>query len=71
MIEYRIYLLDGGGRIVKGFDETCESDDEAIEAARGMLPAGGEAEVWQGTRCLGRVSRAGAQPSSSDAHAAE
>ncbi len=61
MTEYRIYLLDGSGRIVKAYDETCDRDAGAFEAARGILPAGGEAEVWQGTRCLGRVSGEGAR----------
>ena len=56
MDDYRIYLLDGAGRIISGTDRQCMSDDEASAAARALAGEWGEAEVWQGVRCVGRVS---------------
>ncbi len=56
MASYRIYLLDGAGRILRAADAQCASDEAAYEAARGFLGRNGQAEVWQGTRCLGQVT---------------
>ncbi len=55
MAEYRIYLLDNVGRIVSASSRPCASDAEACEAAREGLAISGQAEVWQGIRCIGRV----------------
>ena len=57
MDDYRIYLLDGAGRIVSGADSQCRDDEAACEAALALAGERGEAEVWQGVRCVGRVSR--------------
>ena len=56
MAEYRIYLLDEDGRIISAYSKICHGDDEARAAARKGLGIGGQAEVWQGIRCLGRVN---------------
>ena len=56
MDDYRIYLLDGAGRIVNGTDSQCPSDDAARATATAMLGGSGEAEIWQGVRCVGRVA---------------
>ena len=55
MAEYRIYLLGFSGEIRSGSDAICSSDDEAHCVAQRMLDAGGQAEVWSGTRLVGRV----------------
>jgi hypothetical protein len=56
MADYRIYLLDDDGRIVSAYNRMYGSDDEACDAAGRGLGMGGQAEVWQGIRCLGRVT---------------
>ena len=56
MPDYRIYRLNEAERIVSGNDATCENDAEAFEVARQGLAPGQNAEVWSGTRCLGRVA---------------
>lgn len=56
MPSYRIYMLGHDGRILSGRNITCANDEDAREAAQWGLSGGGEAEVWIGTRCLGRVS---------------
>ena len=54
-MEYRIYLLGLSGEIRSGCDAICGSDDEAHGVAQRMLDAGGQAEVWSGTRLVRRV----------------
>jgi hypothetical protein len=55
MANYRIYHLDGAGRILSGSDAQCTNDQEACAAAESGLKAREQAEVWVGTRCVGRV----------------
>ena len=55
MTKYRIYQVDHG-HIVSRSDANCASDREACELAQRMLEGAGQAEVWDGPRCLGRVS---------------
>ena len=62
MDDYRIYLLDGAGRIVSGADSQCPSDEAARAAAAAMLGSSGQAEIWQGVRCVGRVAIGQAAP---------
>ena len=55
MANYRLYRLDGTGRIT-GAAEVIEgaSDEEAVAAARAMRPAGA-CELWQGRRFVIRI----------------
>jgi len=52
MVDYRLYCLDGVGRIsAAGEVIEAESDDEAIEIVRSkMLHL--SCELWQGTRLV-------------------
>jgi hypothetical protein len=52
---YRIYLLDGAGRIASATEAEYETDDEAISNAGHHVQADAVAEVWQLGRCLGKV----------------
>ena len=53
---YRAYCVDGFGRFTAAEWIEAESDDEALEIARGLdHPVG--TEVWQGSRLVGRLSR--------------
>jgi hypothetical protein len=53
---YRIYLLDGIGTILSAVDTDCPDDATVRVTVHGLLRANDEAEIWQGTRLLGRVS---------------
>ena len=57
MADYRIYLLCNGGHIASGVDATCNDDQDACVQARQMLDGtrSNQAEVWIGTRCVGKV----------------
>lgn len=56
MAHYRIYPLNSRGGFVGRTDAECTSDQEARELAQRMLDGHGQAEVWEGPRCVGRVS---------------
>ncbi|MBS0642855.1 MAG: hypothetical protein U1E70_11595 [Acetobacteraceae bacterium] len=58
MAEYRLYLLDVQGRIVKATPADCDSDEEALRTAEAMLRSGQAIEVWQRDRRVGVVKRA-------------
>jgi hypothetical protein len=52
---YRIYVLDREDHISgPPIDVTCDSDDEAMTAARAHL-SGYPVEVWLGARRVGRL----------------
>jgi hypothetical protein len=46
MPEYRAYILDREGHIIRPVDLHCENDDEAKEKAR-QLVNGHDVELWQ------------------------
>jgi hypothetical protein len=56
MAHYRIYMLNHRDRIVTGSDADCATDEAALGWAATTLGTDARAEVWQGSRCLGRVS---------------
>jgi hypothetical protein len=56
MANYRIYMLDGAGRVLTGSDVSCQSDEAAFAWARVTLGMDASAEIWCGARCVGRVS---------------
>jgi hypothetical protein len=55
MPSYRVYCLDGAGKVWAA--EWIEADDDAaaLEAARQFTKAV-QCEVWQGQRVVGRVA---------------
>lgn len=58
MLEYKVYRLDTDGAIAgpaEGFQ--CESDAEALDAARRYF-SGQRLEVWQGARYVGALPAA-------------
>ena len=56
LAHYRIYMLSHENRIVTGSDADCATDEAALGWAATTLGTDARAEVWQHTRCLGRVS---------------
>jgi hypothetical protein len=52
MAEYRLYLLDGRGRIMRAIEFSCEDDETALQEAD-RRRSGQPAELWQ----LGRFVR--------------
>jgi len=56
MASYRIYMLDQADRVVTGSDADCRDDETALAWASATLGTDVRAEIWQSTRCVGRVS---------------
>ncbi|MEO7278228.1 MAG: hypothetical protein ABIW33_09430 [Sphingomicrobium sp.] len=52
--DYRVYRLDGTGRIAAGDWIDAASDDEALRAAR-ETRASGRIELWHGKRLVARI----------------
>jgi hypothetical protein len=53
MPNYRIYFLDAAGRIASATEVDCDTNEDALAAAKRQLDADAFAEVWQLGRCLG------------------
>ena len=54
--DYRIYAVSKDNRIAGPATEiTCDSDDEAITAAKALL-AGLDTEIWQGAGLVARLN---------------
>lgn len=47
LTHYQIHQPDGAGRVAKGTDRKCASDEEVCAAASGVLLAGTYGAVWQ------------------------
>ncbi len=58
MREYRIFLLNEGGHIVRRIDIECRDDAAALVRARWEVPPEHRAEVWQGSRMVGPMPAA-------------
>jgi hypothetical protein len=56
MSVYRIYMLDGAGRVLTGSDATCANDEAARTWASTTLGGDAQAEIWEADRCVGRIS---------------
>ncbi len=56
MIHYRVYKMHRCGGLRSGHDVICASDEDARRRAAGLVMDDTQAEVWQGARCLGRVT---------------
>ncbi len=67
MRPYRIFMLDDAGHIAGALEAEYNSDDEALAEAALGLEQGVFAEVWQLTRCVGKVG-GGDRPASSLLH---
>ncbi|HVZ06993.1 hypothetical protein [Rhodopila sp.] len=56
MLEYRCYLIDPSGHVQQpAVVVRCASDAEALAEARRVLGHDVRIEVWQRTRCVGRL----------------
>jgi hypothetical protein len=53
---YRLYCLDGAGKITDAEWIEADSDDDAVRAARDMKKSV-RCEVWQRTRFVARIPR--------------
>jgi hypothetical protein len=56
MVDYRAYVLDKDGHIIKAEPLSCESDDEAVTAAQ-LFVDGHDVEIWQRARFIRRLPR--------------
>ncbi len=57
MASYRIYTLNRAGRIITASDADCINDEAAFTWAATTLGPHASIELWQGTRCVGGLSR--------------
>lgn len=53
---YRMYHVDGGGRLRLGGTFSAQTDTDAVARARPMLREGQGAELWDGGRMAGRFT---------------
>ena len=58
MVGYRIYRVGSTGEFTSGTDVDCKCDKDACELGQQMIDRNQEAEVWNGTRLVRRVSAA-------------
>jgi hypothetical protein len=56
MAEYRLYCLDGAGRISLAEWIDADTDEEAIAKARKIEHGAIKCEVWQRNRLVARLS---------------
>ena len=59
MKAYRIYIVDSDGRLQLGQAFEASDDRAASERAVGLAVKGQTAELWEGGRMVGRVSKHG------------
>jgi hypothetical protein len=53
-MHYRIYLLASDEHIRHGYDVDCCTDADAFAEIAGVIGGFPAAELWCGTRCVGR-----------------
>ena len=58
MTDYRIDLLNSGKHAVGSLNARCADNQEALGLAEWMLDGRRRADVWTGTRRIGRISEA-------------
>ncbi len=64
-LDYRLYLLNGEGRIVRAEVVECASEAEAVEVARDRARRGPySTELWFRSRRIGYYPRGGRPPTS-------
>ena len=62
MPDYRLYCLDGAGRISLAEWIDAADDQAAIAKARELHGAALKCEIWQGQRLVAALDRAGDPP---------
>lgn len=55
MPSYRLYCLDGAGRISLADWIDAETDDEAVAIARRIEHGALKCEIWQGNRLIAKL----------------
>ncbi|HZZ33781.1 MAG TPA: hypothetical protein VFE10_17495 [Phenylobacterium sp.] len=60
MKSYRIYILETDGRLQLGDAFDATDDQMAAARAQDVAEKGRTAELWEGGRIVGRVSKGGA-----------
>jgi hypothetical protein len=56
MIRYKLFAIDRLGRIDRGFEQLCNTDDEAIDFARSILDGSvAEIEVMREQKIIAHV----------------
>jgi len=58
MASYRLYCLDGTGRISLADWIEADSDEDAIVKARAVKDAAGKCEIWLQNRLVARINGA-------------
>lgn len=53
---YRVYEVGEHGSFVSGSDVEFDDDEHALATVRKGLVLGATMEIWDKTRCVGRVS---------------
>ena len=59
MGDYRLYYLDGAGRINLADWLQADSDEDAIRKAREMRPEAHRCEIWQKKRLVAKLNSVG------------
>jgi len=62
MANYRIFMINGAGRILTASDVECLTDGAAFAWAGATLGTDASAEIWRGATCIGSVSGATIMP---------
>ena len=57
MADYRLYLLDGTGRIIGAKEHTLANDAEALLVATELTEACAGVEIWQRWRMVAKVPK--------------
>jgi hypothetical protein len=58
MADYRLYLMDDDGHILRGIDLAAPDDKEAFELVR-LRDDPGDVELWCGTRKVASIPKGG------------
>jgi len=51
MLEYRMYVIDNGGKIIERIDLECPNDAEAVADGRTYVLRN-DVEIWRGLRVV-------------------
>ena len=54
-MDYRAFVVDASGHVIRGHDLECDSDTEALELAV-LLVQDNDVEVWQLDRVVGKFT---------------
>ena len=59
MTDYRLYCLDGDGRIGRAYSLQANSDEEALAQARKLRPPAHRCELWLKNRLVAKLNTQG------------